>query len=1151
MIDHFVHLHIHSEYSIEDGLLGIESLIDAVAGASMPAAALTDQSNLCAALKFYRAAQARGIKPIIGVELRLGEGKVPGESSKLVLLCQNNEGYKNLSRLITKSYKEAQVQGLAYVPKAWLQDYSNGLIALSGAQEGDVGQAILSGNHDRARHLLRAWQALFPARYYLELQRTDKQGENDYIWFAVELADELALPVVATNNVRFLAPENFDAHEARICIQQGYTLDDNQRQQAAYTNKQYLRNSAEMLDLFHDLPEAIDNTLALAKRCNLELKLGENYLPEFPVPEGYDQNTWLYHRSREGLKRRLENKDNCSEEIQKTYQDRVDAELEVISQMGFSGYFLIVADFIQWAKDHAIPVGPGRGSGAGSLVAYALDITIIDPIRYGLLFERFLNRERISLPDFDVDFCMERRDEVIEYVAERYGRAHVAQIVTYGTMAARAVVRDVGRVLGYPYGFVDQIAKLIPFDLNMTLAWALTKEAMLKKRYKEEEEVKALIDLGQQLEGIARNISRHAGGLVIAPEPLVNYMPLYYEQGASLPAAQFDMHDIGTAGLVKFDFLGLRTLTMIAWTVSDINVARQQSGQALLDINDIPLDDEKTYALIKRNKTTAIFQLESEGMKKLIKRLQPEGFDDLVALLALFRPGPLQSGMVDNYIEWAGNKSEIRYLHPELEPILESTNGIILYQEQVMQIAQLLAGYTLGEADLLRSAMGKKKPEEMAKQREIFVVGAAANGIEAQIARAIFDLMEKFAGYGFNKSHSVAYAMISYQTAWLKANYPAFFMAAALSSDLDNTDKIVMLRDEVEAMDLKLAGPSLNLSQYKFTVENQDTIRFGLGAIKGVGESAIENIVQARRDHGHFTDLFDLCRCVDLRKVHRGVFEALIRSGAADGLGPGRNQMLMNLDKAIQTAEQHSENSHSGQDDFFGLSTSSESNADKTNSLFVEAVEWDHEARLAGEKETLGFYLEGHPIIKYESELRRITTTKLKNMTVDNKNKVRVAGYIHRMRFQYGTRGKMAEIILDDRSAMVRMTVYQEKFQQYNDILIRDHLIIVEGEVIADDLAANGYSIIAHKIHTLNQMREKLHIRLYLGKQNSNHKTVRFLQDSLHPYCRGNSLVHIEYMNNQALGSITLGDEWRVSINDELLDTLRNYFGQDNVQLEY
>ncbi len=1153
MKDSFVHLHVHSEYSLEDGLIRIGALADKVFEGKMPAIALTEQGNLFSALKFYRTAQKSGVKPIIGVEIRIIEHENYKESSKLVLLCQNYNGYQNLNCLITQSYHEGQFQGVAFVQKEWMKDYAEGLIALSGAQQGNVGKALLAGNYDHARTLLSEWLSLFPDRFYLELQRTNHAGENDYIYSAVELAAELNTPVVATNNVMFLSEEEFEVHEARVCIHQGYTLEDSRRPHL-YTGEQYLRTPEEMTDLFSDIPEAIENTIAIARRCNLELTLGENYLPDFPVPEGFDQNEWLIHKSKEGLGQRLVIEDDEDlNELQGVYQERLEVELDVIIEMGFSGYFLIVADFIQWAKNNAIPVGPGRGSGAGSLVAYALGITELDPLQYDLLFERFLNPERVSLPDFDIDFCMERRDEVIDYVARKYGRDRVSQIITYGRMAAKAVVRDVGRVLGYPYGFVDQIAKLIPFDLNMTLDRAMEEEVVLKQRYRDEDEVSTLIDLAQQLEGISRNAGRHAGGIVIAPRPLTNYMPLYCEQGSESPVSQFDMGDVEAIGLVKFDLLGLRTLTIIDWAIRDINLIRNREGKSSIDINHIPLDDQKTYELIRRNETTAIFQLESDGMKKLIKRLQPDGFDDLIALVALFRPGPLQSGMVDDYIDCKHGKAKIRYPHPKLEHILKPTNGVILYQEQVMQIAQILAGYTLGAADLLRRAMGKKKYEEMAEQRTIFTEGAVSNGVDELVAKGIFDLMEKFAGYGFNKSHSAAYALIAYQTAWLKAHYPAYFMAAVLSSDMDNTDKVVVLRDDVETMNLKLKAPSINQSHYKFTVENESTIRFGLGAIKGVGKAAIETIISERDENGLFIDLFDLCRRLDLRKVNRRVLDSIIRSGAVDELGPGRSRMSASLDKAIRFAEQSSNNTHSGQDDLFGLfpvvETDKKTGKEVGSSVFLKAVEWSDDERLIGEKETLGFYLEGHPIIKYEYELKGLIGARLKDIKIGNN--VRVAGYIHRIRTRSGNRGKMAEVLLDDRTARANVTVYSNVYQKCSNSLVKDQLVIIDGEVVEDDFFMSGYSIIANDIYTLAQMRKHASLRLRLCKQGDCLAEMNYLKETLASYCRGTSYVSVEYRNDQGQCTLSLGDDWKVNIDDTLLESLRDYLGKDNVYLDY
>ncbi|HFQ13977.1 MAG TPA: DNA polymerase III subunit alpha, partial [Gammaproteobacteria bacterium] len=749
----FVHLHLHTEYSLVDGLVRIKPLMKAVAAAGMPAVAMTDQSNLFAMVKFYSAAMAAGIKPVIGVDVWLHNAQEPTQPDRLVLLCKNRDGYLNLSRLISRSYIEGQHLGRPMLQRDWLAGNSEGLIALSAGREGDVGRALLAGNRAAARQALAFWLELFPDSFYLELQRTGRENEEDYLHAAVELAGEMNVPVVASNDVRFLAADEFEAHEARVCINQGRELDDPRRPRD-YSEQQYLRSAEEMAELFADIPEALENSLSIARRCNLELTLGKNYLPDYPVPEGMSIEEFLAAESRRGLEKRLARLFDTSApdfaEKRRPYDERLQTELEVINGMGFPGYFLIVADFIRWAKEHGIPVGPGRGSGAGSLVAYALEITDLDPLAYDLLFERFLNPERVSMPDFDVDFCMEGRDRVIDYVAGHYGRDKVSQIITYGSMAAKAVVRDVGRVLGYPYGLVDGIAKLIPFEIGMTLDKALEQEDALRERYEKEEEVASLIDLARSLEGCARNAGKHAGGVVIAPTTLTDFTPLYCEQGGGNLVTQFDKNDVEAVGLVKFDFLGLRTLTIIDWAVQTINRQRQAAGEEPIDISAIPLDDKKSFDLLKACQTTAVFQLESRGMKDLIKRLQPDNFEDIVALVALFRPGPLQSGMVDDFINVKHGRKKPEYPHPDIVHILEPTYGVILYQEQVMQIAQVLAGYSLGGADLLRRAMGKKKPEEMAKQRSIFTEGALKRGVEEKTATYIFDLMEKFAGYGFN-----------------------------------------------------------------------------------------------------------------------------------------------------------------------------------------------------------------------------------------------------------------------------------------------------------------------------------------------------------------------------------------------------------------
>lgn len=1147
MRDTFVHLHVHSEYSLVDGILRIGPLLNFTQENEFPAIALTEFGNLFSLVKFYQQAEKRGIKSIVGVEIKLLDTDNPQEFSHLVLLCQNLEGYHNLTRLITRSYIHGQHQGVPHVQKDWIVGNTEGLIALSCATRGNVGQAILGHDMELARLHIDEWKKIFPDRFYLELQRTNRPGEAVYIQEAINLALECDMPVVATNDVRFLNKADFQTHEARYCIQHGYTLNDSRRPKD-YSEEQYMKSHAEMSTLFEDIPEAIENTYLIAQRCNLGFEFGNYYLPDFPVPDDHDQDSWLISEAQDGLKQITDSMNFETGEKQLShYEKRLATEIDVIKNMGYSGYFLIVADFISWAKQQDIPVGPGRGSGAGSLVAYALGITELDPLEYDLLFERFLNPERISLPDFDVDFCMERRDEVIEYVAKRYGHDHVSQIITYGRMAAKAVIRDVGRIYSHPYGFVDQIAKLVPFDLNMTLERALDEEPLLKQRYKKEDDVKALIDMAKNLEGLSRNAGKHAGGLVIAPKPLTHYMPLYCEQGTNVTSTQFDMNDVETIGLVKFDFLGLRTLTIIDWAIKDIDNILSEDKKLI--IRDIPLDDIETYKLIQRMDTTAVFQLESDGMKKLIKRLKPDKFSDLVALVALFRPGPLQSGMVDDFVDRKNGKAIIKYPHPALEEILKPSYGVILYQEQVMQIAQTLAGYTLGAADILRRAMGKKKPEEMAEQRNIFVEGAVGNGVEEKVATYIFDLMEKFAGYGFNKSHSAAYALLAYQTAWLKTHYPSAFMAAVLSSDMDNTEKIVSMREEINRMDLELLSPSVNESMYKFTVVDEKTIRFGLGAIKGVGKAAIENIIEQRNQDGVYENLFEFCNRIDSRKSNRRVIDALIKSGAADSLGPGRGGMLANITKAMQLADQFSSNNSAGQDDLFGLglSSSSESN-DSANIEFINVKDLNELERLKAEKETLGFYVNGHPITKYEKELLSITTSSLGDVKL---GLVRVAGYLEGIRTRSGQRGRMAELRVDDKTARMVVNLYSEAYEKYRSMLQKDKLVIIVGEAIEDDYYSSGIAIKADMVVDLDEVRSLCGLLSLTLNRDTVKKTLPMVQEVLRNHKSEKCHVIIKYENDSANGLITLGDDWRVSINDELLEELFVILGDDKVSVLY
>ncbi|MET0229523.1 MAG: DNA polymerase III subunit alpha, partial [Rhodanobacteraceae bacterium] len=979
----FIHLHVHSEYSLIDSTIRVGDLVAACAGAGMPAVALTDQSNLFALVKFYKAAEAAGIKPIAGCDLWVADHEGRAQPHRLTVLCQNREGYLNLSRLLSRAYAEGRHGDLAIVDLEWLDAANAGLIALAG-RESEIGRLILGGRDDYARARADRMRARFPDRFYLEAARTHRPNEDVFLEGALALAETLDLPVVASNDVRFLARDDFEAHEARVCIHAGRVLADPKRPRE-YSADQYLKTPAEMAALWSDLPELVENSVELAKRCNLELSFGKYFLPAFPVPSEHTLDSFIRASAREGLESRLAKHPPAAGFTREDYDERLVLELDVIVQMGFPGYFLIVADFINWAKQHDIPVGPGRGSGAGSLVAYALGITDLDPLRYDLLFERFLNPERVSLPDFDVDFCMDRRDEVIDYVAAKYGRDRVSQIITYGTMAAKAVLRDTGRVLGMPYGQVDRIAKLLPkVPLDLSLEDALGRSDKSRKEpdrvvgefrqlYATDEEVKELVDLALKLEDLTRNAGKHAGGVVIAPGPLSDYAPLFSEGGGEGLVTQFDKDDVEAVGLVKFDFLGLRTLTIIDWAVKAINAKRSTRGESPVDIAALPTDDPGSYALLKRCQTTAVFQLESRGMRDLVKKLQPDTFEDIIALVALFRPGPLQSGMVDDFIARKHGRADVSYPHALLEPILKPTYGVIVYQEQVMQIAQVLAGYSLGGADLLRRAMGKKKPEEMAKQRVTFETGAAENGIEARVATSIFDLMEKFAEYGFNKSHSAAYALVAYQTAWLKAHYPAEFMAAVLSADMDNTDKVVNFLGEARTMQLTVQPPDINASNYMFEASDDRTIVYGLGAVKGVGRGAVESIVAARRSGGAFRDMPDFCRRVDAQKINKRVLEALILSGSMDALGPNRASLALQLPEAVRAAEQQARDAEAGQHDMFGAASA----APVASTPLPTAPEWPIERKLAGERETLGHYLSGHPTDSWKMLIARIATSPI------------------------------------------------------------------------------------------------------------------------------------------------------------------------------
>ncbi len=1166
----FVHLRLHTEYSLIDSVVRVPELIEAVAAAGMPAVAATDQCNLFAMVKFYRAALARGIKPIIGVDLLIRESGDRQQPARITLLCQNQTGYHNATRLVSRAYLEGQERGVPLIERSWLTaETLEGLIALSCASEGDVGRALANGREADAGRALDDWLALLPDRYYIELQRLGRAGEESYIAAAVNLAGRRGVPVVATNDVRFLKQSDFESHEARVCIHDGTLLADPNRVRR-YTSNQYLRTPGEMSRLFADIPEALANSVEIARRASLVLKLGEARLPPYPVPGGMSTEEYLRREAESGLEQRLREIADASRAVTSydSYRQRLRTELDVICQMGFAGYFLIVADYIRWARENGVPVGPGRGSGAGSVVAYSLRITDLDPLRYDLLFERFLNPERVSMPDFDVDFCMEGRDRVIDYVAGHYGRERVSQIITYGTMAAKAVVRDVGRVLGMTYGFVDKIAKLIPFELGITLDDALAKEPELGRLYDAEEEVHNLIDLARSLEGLTRNAGMHAGGVVIAPSVLTDFAPLYCDESGGSLVTQFDKDDVEAAGLVKFDFLGLRTLTVIDWTVKAINARRAQTGEPALDITRIPLDDAFTYERVfKRAQTVAVFQFESGGMQRMLKDAKPDRFEDLIALGALYRPGPME--LIPEYVACKHGKAP-EYLHPDMEQVLGVTYGVFVYQEQVMQIAQRLAGYTLGGADLLRRAMGKKKPEEMAKQRGVFVAGAAARGIAERIANAIFDQMEKFAGYGFNKSHAAAYALISYQTAYLKAHFPAAFMAAMLSADMDHTDKVVTLIHECEAMKLEVRPPDINTSLYPFTVEGDSAIRYGLGAVRGVGQGAVEAIVAEREARGPFASLEDLCRRLDLQKINRRVLEALLRCGSLDVLGPNRATLMHRLPSAMQLGDQNSRAHEAGQNDLFGLGAPALATPGEKASAQppvaargdgVVLQEWTEAVRLAGERETLGLYLTGHPAKRFASLLACAASHWIGDLVSE-----RPAAGSEPMRFGGGKpvtvgglidevkkRGPRVILTLDDSTGRVEVTLFEDVYQRYRDLATKDALVLVEGMLRFDEFS-DGWRVAGRRITDLGKLGEQQARHIVLTWPAGRPDTAALqgrLAELLATYRSGPCAITIEYSASAARGVLKLGPEWAVRATSELREGLEGLLGRGAVDVRY
>ncbi|PNI05114.1 DNA polymerase III subunit alpha [Vibrio diazotrophicus] len=1153
----FIHLRIHSDFSMVDGLSKVPPLVKKVAEMGMPAMALTDFTNLCGLVKFYGTAHNCGVKPIIGADFAMRSEEFGDELTRITILAKNNVGYKNLTLLISEAYLRGHVQHQPVIDKEWLIKHAEGLIILSGAKQGEIGKALLKGNQPLVDKCVEFYQTYFADHFYIELIRTSRADEESYLHFALEVAEKEGLPVVATNEVVFLTEEFFDAHEIRVAIHDGYTLEDPRRPKL-YSPQQYLRSEDEMCELFADIPEALQNTVEIAKRCNVTVRLGEYFLPAFPT-EGMLETEYLVKKSEEGLEDRLEflfPDPEVRAQRRPEYDERLKVELEVINNMGFPGYFLIVMEFIQWSKDNDIPVGPGRGSGAGSLVAYALKITDLDPLEYDLLFERFLNPERVSMPDFDVDFCMDKRDQVIDHVAEMYGRDAVSQIITFGTMAAKAVIRDVGRVLGHPFGFVDRISKLIPPDPGMTLEKAFKAEPALPELYNSDEDVKELIDKCRILEGCTRNAGKHAGGVVISPTTITDFAPIYADSEGHFPVTQFDKNDVETAGLVKFDFLGLRTLTIIDWALGLINPRMDREGKEPVRIESIPLDDPASFRVLQNSETTAVFQLESRGMKDLIKRLQPDCFEDIIALVALFRPGPLQSGMVDNFIDRKHGREAISYpdetwQHESLKETLEPTYGIILYQEQVMQIAQILAGYTLGGADMLRRAMGKKKPEEMAKQRAVFEAGAIKNGVDGELSMKIFDLVEKFAGYGFNKSHSAAYALVSYQTLWLKTHFPAEFMAAVMTADMDNTEKVVGLVDECIRMGLKVLPPDINSGLYRFNVDETGAIVYGIGAIKGVGEGPIEAIQEAREKGGYFKDLFDFCARIDLKKVNKRVIEKLILAGALDRLGPHRAAMMASLNDAVKSASQHHQAEAFGQADMFGVLTDA---PEEVEQKYTQVPEWPEKVWLEGERETLGLYLTGHPINAYLKELNRYTSCRLNEATPTRRDQsITVAGLVIAARVMTTKRGtRIGLMTLDDRSGRMEVMLFSDALERYAELLEKDKILVISGQVSFDDFNG-GLKMSAREVMDMGSAREKYARGLSISIEQSQIDEQFFerFSEILTPHRAGTVPVNVYYQRPDARARLVLGTEWRVTPSDTLLDELQQLLGNDQVELEF
>ena len=1144
----FVHLHVHSEYSLVDGIIRVNELVDQSLSLGYHSVALTDLTNLFGLIEFYRSARKQGIKPIVGAEVYVTKDK-DSIAAPLVLLAQNKQGYINLTKLVSKAYVDGQVNGDPVVLFSWLEEFSDGIIALSGGLEGHIGSSILAGNDQLSESRVDFFQNIFGENFFIEIQRTGKANEKEYNDSVLKLASKKGIPVVATNNVRFLnavdpdvSPSDFEAHEARVCIQRGETLDDPRRPKN-YSEEQFLRSKEEMIELFSDVPEALINTVRIASKCNIDLELGKFYLPDFEVPKEHSREEYLRIISREGLYKRI---NDIKESIdsydldESAYGERLDYELDMICKLDFAGYFLIVADFVNWAQKNEIPVGPGRGSGAGSIVAYALGITAIDPIRYDLLFERFLNPERVSNPDFDIDFCIEGRDKVLEYVTKKYGKDSVAQISTRGTMAARAVLRDVVRVLGKPYGFGDRLAKAIPDVLGISLNEAY-KEKQFKETIDESDESREVFDMALKLEGLSRSVGTHAAGVVIAPTALTDFTPLFLDSDKGTVASQFDMGDVESAGLVKFDFLGLKTLTIIDQSVRRIN-AKAKNKDEEIDIENLSLKDATTFELLQRGETTGIFQLESRGMRDYLKQLIPNDFEDIVSMNALYRPGALGMNMVDSYINRKHGKEEVTYGHEAVKKILSTTYGVIVYQEQVMQIAQELSGFSLGQADILRRAMGKKKKEEMESLRSTFVEGAIKKDVNERYAANLFDQIEQFAGYGFNRSHSVGYALIAYQTAWLKAHYPAEFMASVLSCDLGNTDNIQLFVDDCKNIGLTVLSPDINESSYRFEDLNSSTILYGLGAIKGIGESLVQKIVSERKNK-KFVDMYDFCMRVGFNRINKRILTTLIGSGAMDSLG-SREDLFRRIDSCLKNAEQASERNKSNIKDLFG-----EEIVSPSEEIIDENIEFDE---VSAEWNALGFYMDSHPLENKKKEVRNMCGFFISELQSEA-HKQRIAGCLMQFNVRQGKRGRFAFATLDDGSAKIEISVWADVFEKYRNLLKKGQVLVVEGMVEKDDYSDSvKHKMIAERILTFDEARREYIKNIKIDVENNHEDTqtvVKYLRE-IATSNEGNSVL-ISYKGSSAKADIALPNHFSVKLDDSSVKALGKRFGAENVEFVY